>query len=138
MAADGAAARATRQPATVLVVDDSPDMRMLARVYLEGAGYQVVDEAVDGHDAVEKFLELNPPPVPTVILLDNMMPKLTGLEAAAHILAHTPDQLVVMFTAYLGDAIAEEAKRLGVAACVSKTDLADLPAIIDEVVASRG
>lgn len=125
-------------PTTVLIVDDSPDMRMLARVYLEGAGYQVVDEAIDGHDAVEKFRDLNPPPVPTVILLDNMMPKLTGIEAAAQILAHMPDQLVVIFTAYPGESLTEEAKRLGVAACVSKTDLANLPEIIDGLVASRG
>jgi len=138
MTAEGSSAAGVLPATTILVVDDSPDMRMLARVYLEGAGYRVVDEAIDGHDAVVKFRDLNPPPVPTVILLDNMMPKLTGLEAAEQILAHTPDQLVVMFTAYPGDAITAEAKRLGVAACVSKTELANLPTIIGDLVAARG
>jgi CheY-like chemotaxis protein len=122
---------------TILIVDDSVDMRLLARVYLEGAGYQVVDEAIDGHDAVEKFLALNPPPIPTVILLDNMMPRLTGLEAASYMLTHHPDQLIVLFTAFPDDEIAKEAQRLGVAACVSKTELADLPAIIGDLVAAR-
>jgi CheY-like chemotaxis protein len=122
---------------TILIVDDSVDMRLLARVYLEGAGYQVVDEAIDGHDAVEKFLALNPPPIPTVILLDNMMPRLTGLEAASYMLAHHPDQLIVLFTAFPDVEIAKEAQRLGVAACVSKTELADLPAIIGDLVAAR-
>ncbi|MCU1596014.1 MAG: LuxR family transcriptional regulator [Frankiales bacterium] len=127
-----------QEPITILVVDDAPDMRMLAKHYLESAGYQVVEEAVDGDDAVNKFVALDPPPVPTVILLDNMMPKLTGMEAAAQILAHAPDQLIVMFTAYLDDSIQEKAKRLGVAACVSKTDLADLPGIIGDMVSARG
>jgi len=124
-------------PVSVLVVDDSADLRLLARVYLEKAGFQVVDEAVDGHDAVEKFITLDPPPIPTVILLDNMMPKLTGLEAAAKILAHMPDQLIVIFTAYPGDEVAQEAERLGVAACVSKADLANLPTIIKDIVDAR-
>ncbi|MCU1594482.1 MAG: response regulator, partial [Frankiales bacterium] len=65
-------------PVTILVVDDAPDMRFLATHILEAAGIEVVAEAVDGHDAIEKFRALNPPPIPTVILLDNQMPKLTG------------------------------------------------------------
>jgi CheY-like chemotaxis protein len=125
-------------PATVLIVDDSEDVRLLARVYLQQAGFLVVDEAVDGHDAVEKFLTLSPPPVPTVILLDNMMPGLTGLEAAEQMLAHHPDQLIVLFTAYPGEEITREAARIGIAACVSKTVLAELPSIIRDVVAARG
>lgn len=125
-------------PATVLIVDDSADLRLLARVYLQKAGFLVVDEAVDGHDAVEKFLGLNPPPIPTVILLDNMMPKVSGLEAAEQMLAHNPGQLIVLFTAYPGDEVTREAARIGVAACVSKTELADLPGIISGIVAARG
>lgn len=123
-------------PVTILVVDDAPDMRFLARHILESSGIQVVGEAADGHEAIEKFRELDPPPIPTVILLDNMMPKLTGIEAAAQILAEAPDQLIVLFSAYLSPAIVAEAKQLGVAACVSKSDVSDLPTIIQNVVAA--
>lgn len=123
---------------TILVVDDAPDMRFLARHILESAGIQVVAEAVDGHDAIEKFRALQPPLIPTVILLDNQMPKLSGIEAAAQILAEAPDQLIVLFSAYLSYDIIDEAKRLGVAACVSKSDVTDLPTIITKVVDAAG
>src|SRR5690349_1018825 len=109
-------------------------MRFLAKHILESSDFQVVAEAVDGHDAIERFRSLDPPPVPTVVLLDNQMPRLTGIEAAAEILAEAPDQLIVLFSAYLSDSILAEAKRLGVAACVSKSDVADLPKIIEGLV----
>jgi CheY-like chemotaxis protein len=125
-------------PLTILVVDDAPDMRFLARAVLESAGIHVVAEAADGQEALDRFRELDPPPIPTVILLDNQMPKLTGVEAAEQILAEAPDQLIVLFSAYLSDSVIADAKRLGVAACVSKTDVARLPEIIEEVAASRG
>ena len=125
-------------PVTILVVDDAPDMRFLARVILESAGIEVVAEAVDGHDAIEKFRALEPPPIPTVVLLDNQMPKLSGIEAAAQILAEAPDQMIVLFSAYLSPEIAAEAERLGVLACVSKNDVSKLPTIIKDLVAAQG
>jgi CheY-like chemotaxis protein len=125
-------------PITILIVDDAQDMRLLARAYLEQAGFEVADEAIDGQEALAKYRALDPPPIPTVILLDNQMPKLTGIQAATQILADAPDQLIVLFSAYLDEAMIAEAKRLGVAGCVSKTDLRHLPSIIGEIVtASR-
>lgn len=132
-----AQATLTAPPLTILLVDDAPDMRLLARVYLERSGIQVVGEAADGHEAVEAFRALEPPPIPTVILLDNQMPKQTGVQAAAQILAEMPNQLIVLFSAYLDEAIEAEAQQLGVAACVSKTDVSNLPTIIRDLVAAR-
>src|SRR6476469_1945530 len=114
-------------PVTILVVDDSADMRFVARHILASEGIEVVADAVDGHDAIEKFRALQPPPVPTVILLDNQMPKLSGIEAAEQILAEAPEQIIVLFSAYLSAELVEEAERLGVVACVSKTDVSKLP-----------
>jgi CheY-like chemotaxis protein len=128
----------TTSPLTILVVDDAPDMRFLARAVLERSGITVVGEAADGHEALEKFRALDPPPVPTVILLDNMMPKLTGVEAAAQILAEAPNQLIVLFSAYLSEAIVAEARDIGVAACVSKSDVTSLATIIRNVCAAAG
>jgi CheY-like chemotaxis protein len=122
---------------TVLVVDDAPDMRFLARAVLETAGLRVVAEAVDGPEALLRVHELDPPPVPTVILLDHQMPGLTGLEVAARVLADIPGQLIVIFSAYLSDAVSAEASRLGIAACVSKTEVNKLPTIIQDLVAAR-
>jgi CheY-like chemotaxis protein len=122
---------------TILVVDDDADMRFLARAVLEGSGIQIAGEAADGQEALDKLAELAPPPVPTVVLLDNQMPGLTGLEVAARILADHPEQIIVLFSAYLDNEIIAEAKRLGVAGCVSKGDAMDLAQIIEDVVRSH-
>lgn len=119
---------------TILVVDDDADMRFLARSVLEGSGIEVAAEAADGAEALAKLKELNPPPVPTVVLLDNQMPGLTGLEVAEQILRERPDQLIVLFSAYLDAEIIAEANRLGIASCVSKNDAMDLPEILNHLI----
>ena len=128
----------TTSALTVLVVDDAPDMRFLARAVLESSGLRVVAEAADGPEALLAFRDLDPPPVPTVILLDNQMPGPSGLEVAAEILARMPDQIIVLFSAYLSDEVIAEAERMGVAACVSKVDVNNLATIIRDLVATRG
>jgi CheY-like chemotaxis protein len=122
---------------TILVVDDDADMRYLARMVLEGSGIAVAAEAADGTEALRKLDELDPPPVPTVVLLDNQMPGPTGLEVAAQMLAERPDQLIVLFSAYLSDEIIADAEALGIARCVSKGDAINLAEIIRELVATR-
>ena len=127
------AAGPTTDRPTVLVADDEPDIRELARVLLEMDGFDVVAEAVDGEQAYERFVELSPPPVPSVVLLDNRMPRLGGLEAAERILQHSPEQVVVLFSAHLDTAVTTRARELGVKACVSKVDTAKLPRILRDL-----
>ncbi len=115
---------------SVFVVDDEPEMRMLARVFLERGGFNVVDEAADGPQALERFHELNPPPIPSVVLLDNRMPGLTGLEVAEQMLALHPGQVIILFSAHLDPATEEKARAIGIAACVSKMKASRLPDLI--------
>jgi CheY-like chemotaxis protein len=115
---------------SVFVVDDEPEMRLLARVFLERGGFNVVDEAADGPQALERFHDLNPPPIPSVVLLDNRMPGLTGLEVAEQMLAQHPSQVIVLFSAHLDPAVEEKARAVGIAACVSKTKASRLPGIM--------
>lgn len=61
---------------TVLVADDSEHDRSLARRALEPAGYRVV-EAIDGQQAVEVFAQEQP----DLVMLDVVMPRLSGLDA---------------------------------------------------------
>ena len=122
---------------TILVVDDDPDMRFLARAVLEASDIEVAAEAVDGADALATLRQLDPPPVPTVVLLDNQMPGLSGLEVAAQILKDVPDQIIVLFSAFLSPEIVAEATRLGVAACISKSDAMNLADIIRDIITSR-
>jgi CheY-like chemotaxis protein len=120
-------------PITSLIVDDADDMRLLLRRVLERGGIGVIGEAVDGPDALRAVAELGPPPVDTVIILDNMMPGLTGLEVAERLLLDDPQLRIVLFTAYLSDEVATRAREIGVRASVSKTDLFDLPALLADV-----
>lgn len=61
--------------ATVLVVDDEPDVLFMLRMILEQAGYQVV-QAVQGRQAMDRLEEVRP----DVIVTDLMMPVMDGRE----------------------------------------------------------
>jgi CheY-like chemotaxis protein len=123
---------------TVLIVDDELDMRLLVRTVIEIAneGLVVVGEAADGGDALNVWRGLGGPPVPDVVILDNRMPVLTGLEVARLILTERPEQLVVLYSAFLDPTVREEAAAIGIAACVSKRDLDELPGLVRSLVAA--
>lgn len=123
-------------PVSVLLVDDEEVIRELARVVLERAGLAVLDEAEDGIMALERYRAQTPPDVPLVVLLDNRMPGLSGLEVAAEMLASFPTQVVVLFSAHLDADIVARAKSIGIAACVSKNEVTKLPAILDDLLAA--
>ena len=116
-------------PATILVVDDEIDMRTLVRVIIDLAnhGLAIVGEAADGIEALHLWQELDDP---DVIILDNRMPGASGLEVAGSILSRRPDQLIVLFSAFLDDEVRTEAAALGIAAVVSKDDVYSLPQVI--------
>jgi DNA-binding NarL/FixJ family response regulator len=85
----------------VLVADDHPVVRGGIVALLAAAGdIEVVGEAVDGQDAVEKALALEP----QLVLMDLRMPRLGGDEATARILAAKPGIRVVVLTTYESDA----------------------------------
>jgi CheY-like chemotaxis protein len=121
---------------TVFLADDAPDMRLLVTAVLERAGITVVDEAENGTEALEKVNALSPPPVPTVMVLDNRMPGLTGLEVAEKVLAKFPKQRIVLFTAFLDADVAREAASIGIRTCVSKSDWTQLPDVVAELAAA--
>ena len=95
---------------SVFVVDDEPDLRMLARAILERGGFNIAAEAADGPEALERFHELNPPPTPSVVLLDNRMPGLSGLEVAEQMLAQHPSQVIILFSAHLDSVVQDKAR----------------------------
>jgi CheY-like chemotaxis protein len=130
MTATMTVASQTSTAPSVLVVDDEQDIRMLARVFLERGGFKVIGEAEDGPQALAQFHELDPPATPRVVLLDNRMPGLTGLEVAEQMLAQHPTQVIVLFSAHLDPAVEEKARALGIAACVSKMEASRVPEII--------
>jgi DNA-binding NarL/FixJ family response regulator len=111
---------------TVLVVDDDPTMHRLVARLLDDAEYEIIAGAADGEAAVAACREHEP----DVVVLDHMMPRLTGLDAAEVILAERPDQRIVLFTAHVDRALFDRASGLGIAACVAKTDVTTLPDVL--------
>jgi response regulator NasT len=99
----------------VLLVDDEALIRMGMRVMLQDLGYEVVGEAADGQEAIEKVAALDP----DVVIMDIKMPGLDGLEATRRIMAAHPVPIIVL-TAYHQRALVEEAARAGVLAYLMK------------------
>ncbi|MEQ1788548.1 MAG: response regulator transcription factor [Acidimicrobiales bacterium] len=119
----------------MLIVDDEMDMRMLVRVVIEIAneGLSIVAEASDGAEALAVWRDLDGPPVPDVVILDNRMPGLSGLEVAEQILTERPEQIIVLYSAYLDEGVRARAAALGIARCVSKEELDQLPDLVREL-----
>lgn len=107
------------------MVDDEDDMRVLVRRVIELAneGLEVVGEAGDGTAALEEWRTLQP----DVVVLDERMPGMTGMEVARAIRAEKPDQCIVLFSAYLNDEVVRIAEELGIDELVPKDRYRDIP-----------
>ena len=117
-----------------LVVDDQPDVRLLLKVLIDKAneGLVVVAEASTGAEALERADETDP----LVVILDEMMPGMSGLETVDHLLRRRPTQVIILCSAYLDDELVERARKAGVLHCISKDEVGDLPDLIRRAVAS--
>src|SRR5688500_14364693 len=102
-------------------------MRFLLAVTLGAEpSIEVTGEATNGADAGAQC----PNQAPDAVVLDMRMPGMTGLEAAREILLIDPAPTVIMCSAYMDAADRAEAGRIGVSACVDKTDLDQLAAVL--------
>lgn len=120
-------------PTTVLIVDDDDDIRLLIRTVIEGAdGVALVGEAADGHDALRVWRGFEAP-VPHVIVLDNRMPGITGLEVAQEILRDRPEQVIVLFSAFIDDELRAQAGEVGIIYCLPKGDVTQIPDVIRQL-----
>jgi len=122
-------------PATVLVVEDEPDNRLLIGMVLRGEGYEVV-EAEDGVVGLARAREIHP----DLVLLDVMMPGLNGFEVHERLQADPELRRipVVMLTALAQRTEVERAVRHGVQGYVTKPfEPADLLAAVSAHVGQR-
>jgi len=80
----------------ILIADDNPQGVELVEAYLSGGGYDI-QTATDGEDTLRKVREFKP----EVLLLDVMMPKISGFEVCKRLKANpeTADIMVLMVTA---------------------------------------
>lgn len=93
----------------VLIADDDPIIRLDLRHMLEKIGFEVVDEAEDGLQAVQKAEQCRP----DACLLDVKMPGMDGIDAASRItvMGLAP---VVLLTAYSDEQLIKRAAEAGV------------------------
>jgi PAS domain S-box-containing protein len=94
-ATDGAASQAKRKPASVLVIDDDPDVRSFIVATLEEQGYRV-RQAPDGEHGLKEVARDKP----DLVVLDFIMPGLSGAEVAGRILAKEPRQPILFVSGY--------------------------------------
>ena len=105
----------------LLVVDDHADIRAMVALALRNVPIEIVGEAVDGADAIEKARELQP----DVILMDIVMPQVSGVEATRAIRRELPDTTIIGFTGSDPEA-AEEMLSAGAIAVFQKTAFAEM------------
>lgn len=116
---------------TVLVVDDDVDMQFLLGMYAAEAGYEIGGKAADGQQAVAAWREKRDEGTPyDAIVLDQMMPNVTGLEAASQIREHDDEVVIVLISAAMNTGLAAAARHVGVQHALSKNDLRTLTKVL--------
>jgi DNA-binding NarL/FixJ family response regulator len=107
-------------PLRILLVDDFASWRSyVASVLQERECFEVVGEAADGQEAIEKATELQP----DLILMDIAMPKLNGIEAARCIRDRAANSKIVFISLEISDELAEAAVAVGAQAYIAKREI---------------
>jgi DNA-binding NarL/FixJ family response regulator len=118
------------RPVNCLVADDHPAMRRAIVEILVASGIDVIGEASDGEEALEKIEKRKP----DVALVDIKMPRLSGVEVARRVSRSTPDTAVLLYSGYGDKAMLLEALDAGARGFVLKeAPLVDLHRAIKTV-----
>jgi DNA-binding response OmpR family regulator len=122
----------SRIPHRILVADDDPAILRLVAVVLRRACY-TVDTAVNGRDALEKLLATQY----DVVVLDLMMPELTGFDVIARVAPRrAAPKFVVIMSAASPELVAQAAGANVFAALKKPFDIAELIATVDACAAT--
>ena len=104
----------------MVIADDDPGMRLVARMFAEDEGWMVVGEAHDGRCAVELARRLEP----EVVLMDFHMPDVDGATATRRIKRSRPEVCVIGWSNDEAPAVAEAFLAAGADAVAAKGDFA--------------
>ncbi|MHC1610232.1 MAG: response regulator [Candidatus Methanospirareceae archaeon] len=113
--------------ARILVVDDAAFMRMMLKKILNSNGHEVVGEAANGVESLEKYEQLKP----DLVTMDIVMPEMDGIEATRAIIQSYPEAKIVMCTAVGQQAKVLEAMKAGARGYIVKPFQA--PKVLEEV-----
>jgi len=116
-----------------MVVDDTDHVRRMLTSMLSLDGFEVVGNAAGGSQAIDNVEQANP----DVVVIDYKMPGMDGLDTARGIRAARPDQVMILYTAYIDDKLEHDATAAGISLCVGKVEgLASLEREISRLCAS--
>ena len=101
-----------------MVVDDTDHVRRMLRNMLELDGFSVVAEASGGEEAVALVSDANP----DVVVIDYKMPVVDGLQAAARIREKRPEQVMILYTAFVDADLQRKAREVGVSVVLGKVE----------------
>lgn len=100
----------------VLIVHTAVVMRMIVKEALTAHGFEVVGEAINGAQSLEKYRTLRP----DVVTMDMILPEMDGVAAVKSIVAEFPHALIVICTSVSQPELLAQAIRAGAKAFVVK------------------
>ena len=119
---------------TILVVDNSPDVRHVVRTFLErDTNFKVCGEAGDGPEAIKKAELLTP----DLVLLDFLMPGMNGIDVANVLRQLLPKTKIAIFSNYTHDFGARLSSAVGIDAVIAKGSLADMAKSLKKLIGRK-
>jgi two-component system chemotaxis response regulator CheY len=118
----------------VLIVDDAIFMRNMLKDIFSDNDFELVGEAANGIEAVEKYKESKP----DLVTMDIVMPFKSGIEATREILEFDSEALIIMCSALGQEALVMEAIESGAADFIVKPFKAeDVKSVVAKALASK-
>jgi len=102
--------------AKVLIVDDSMTSKKFLKNMIEEVGHEVIAEAANGQEGIDKYKEFHP----DVVTMDITMPIKNGIESLEEIIAYDANAKVIMVTAAGQNSNMVEALKKGAADFIQK------------------
>lgn len=100
----------------ILIADDASFVREILKTIIIKQGWIVVGEAEDGEEAIEKAFDLQP----DIIIMDIVMPKYNGIEAARKILKKLPNIPIIGLSTMNNEEVMTDALSVGLISYITK------------------